>query len=76
MQPFCCPAPHLQFVLLLCSELPPVLEHILLGPVKLLHDGFSRQHVTSLVQQLPLRRLGLQGLQAGVVCVAVGAGIH
>ena len=68
--------PHLQFVLLLCSELPPVLEHVLLGPVELLHDGFSRQHVTSLVQQLPLRRLGLQGLQAGVVCVAVGAGIH
>ena len=76
VQPFCCPAPHLQFVLLLSSELPLVLEHVLLGPVELLQDGFSRQHVPSLVQQLPLRRLGLQGLQAVVVCVAVGAGIH
>ncbi len=76
MQPFCCLMPHLQFVLLLSSELPLVLEHVLLGPVELLQDGFSRQHVPSLVQQLPLRRLGLQGLQAGVVCVAVGAGVH
>lgn len=76
MQPFCRLGTYLQFVLLLCSELAPVFEHVLLSPVELLHDGFSRQHVTSLVQQLPLGRLGLQGLQAGIVRVAVGAGIH
>lgn len=66
---------NLQLVLLLCSELSSVLEDVLVGPVELLQDGFSRQHVPGLVQQLPLRGLGLEGLQTGIVCVAVGAGI-
>jgi len=68
-------ASHLQLVLLLCGELSPVLQHILLGPVKLLHDGFNWQHVPGLVQQLLLRRLGLERPEVCVVCVAVGAGI-
>ena len=46
-----------------------------MGPVKLLQDGLSRQHVPGLVQQLPLRGLRLEGLQAGIVRVAVGAGV-
>ena len=47
---------HLQLVLLLCCELPLVLEHVLVRSVKLFHDRFGRQLVPSLVQQLLLRR--------------------